>query len=73
MIVLNGTEEEVKRQREAMEQRRLEAKQAKLAAKVLHYVCVQYVSFSTDHSVVTTVTYYSGTGHCGTSGFVLYI
>lgn len=35
MVVLNGSEEEVKRQREAMEQRRLEAKQAKLAAKVI--------------------------------------
>lgn len=30
-MVLNGSEEEMKRQREAMEQRRLEAKQAKLA------------------------------------------
>lgn len=34
MVILNGPEEEVKRQREAMEQRRLEAKEAKLAAKV---------------------------------------
>lgn len=31
VVVLNGSEEEVKRQREAMVQRRLEAKQAKLA------------------------------------------
>ena len=30
-MILNGSEEEVKRQREAMLQRRLEAKQAKLA------------------------------------------
>ncbi len=34
VVVLNGTEEEVKRQREGMEKRRLEAKQAKQAAKV---------------------------------------
>jgi hypothetical protein len=34
VVVLNGSEEEVKQQREAMLQRRLEAKQAK-AAKVM--------------------------------------
>lgn len=33
VVVLNGSEEEVKQQREVMEQRRLEAKQAKQAAK----------------------------------------
>ena len=31
MVVLNGSEDEVKKQREEMEKRRLEAKQAKLA------------------------------------------
>ena len=31
VVVLNGTEEEVKKQREAMEKKRLEAKQAKQA------------------------------------------
>ena len=29
--IINGTEEDVKRQKEAMEERRLQAKQAKLA------------------------------------------
>ena len=31
MAIINGTDEDVKRQREAMEERRLQAKQAKLA------------------------------------------
>ena len=31
MTVINGTEDDIKRQREAMEERRLKAKQAKMA------------------------------------------
>lgn len=31
VTIINGTEEDVKRQREAMEERRLQAKQAKMA------------------------------------------
>ena len=31
VTIINGTDEDVKRQREAMEERRLQAKQAKLA------------------------------------------
>ena len=31
MTIINGTDEDVKRQREAMEERRLQAKQAKMA------------------------------------------
>ena len=35
MTIINGSEDDVKRQREAMEERRLQAKQAKMA-KVSH-------------------------------------
>ena len=42
MTIINGADEDVQRQQEAMEERRLQAKQAKLA-KVSTKGCVRYI------------------------------